>query len=137
MTAGTRDAATAPQPTHPPVVIQGVDGTTMAGELLNGSITVECAQGEMTLLTDHIHSVTLAGDVDRLDSSSMNVTGRVKDAKFFLKNEHGVFTLNKERLKKIEFVANPPKAGVNAMLAGTSAKPGVVRPAAASVAAPR
>jgi hypothetical protein len=96
-----------PEPKHPQVVIQGIDGTLMAGELMNGSITVDSGQGELTLLTDHVHSITLAQDVDKLDSDSMKVAGKVKDQKFLLRNEHGVFTLNKERLRKIDFVANP------------------------------
>jgi hypothetical protein len=95
------------EPKHPQVVIQGVDGTLMAGELMNGSITVDSGQGELTLLTDHVHSVTMAQDVDKLDSDSIKVAGKVKDQKFLLRNEHGVFTLNKERLRKIDFVTNP------------------------------
>jgi hypothetical protein len=95
-------------PDHPAVVIQGVDGTMLAGELLNGSVTIDSGQGELTLLTDHIHSITLAQDVDKIDSDSVKVTGKIKDAHFLLRNEHGVITLMKERLKKIDFVANPP-----------------------------
>lgn len=94
-------------PDHPSVVIQGVDGTMMAGELLNGSVTIDSGQGELTLLTDHIHSITLAQDVDKIDSDSVKITGKIKDPHFLLRNEHGVFTLMKERLKKIDFVANP------------------------------
>ena len=120
-------------PAHPAVVIQGVDGTTMAGELMNGSITVDSGQGELTLLTDHIHTVTLAADADKLDSDSMKVTGKVKDTRFFLKNEHGVFTLAKDRLKRIDFVNNLPKAGT-ATMAGTASSTGTVRAAAATPA---
>ena len=134
MTAAERRRA-APTPTHPAVVIQGVDGTTMAGELLNGSITVDSGQGELTLLTDHLQYVTLAADADKLDSDSIKVTGKVKDAKFFLKNEHGVFTLAKDRLRRIEFVNNPPKAGT-ATLAGRSTGVGTVRAAGAASSAP-
>jgi hypothetical protein len=95
---------------HPSVVIQGVDGTMLAGELLNGSVTIDSGQGELTLLTDHIHSITLAQDVDKIDSDSVKITGKIKDPHFLLRNEHGVITLMKERLKKIDFVANPPPA---------------------------
>jgi hypothetical protein len=95
------------EPRHPEVVIQGIDGTLMAGQLLNGSVTMDSGQGELTLLTDHVHSITMAQDSDRLDSDSMKVTGRLKDQRFMLKNEHGVFTLNKERLRKIDFILNP------------------------------
>jgi hypothetical protein len=118
-------------PSHPSVVIQGVDGTTMAGELMNGSITVDSGQGELTLLTDHIHTVTLAADADKLDSDSMKVAGKVKDTRFFLKNEHGVFTLAKDRLKRIDFVNNLPKATT---VAGSATTTGTVRAAAASPA---
>ena len=93
---------------HPSVVIQGVDGTLMAGELLNGSVTVDSGQGELTLLTDHIHTIVLAQDVDKVDSDSVKVSGKIKDSHFLLRSEHGVFTLNKERLKKIDFITNPP-----------------------------
>jgi hypothetical protein len=93
---------------HPSVVIQGVDGTLMAGELLNGAVTVDSGQGELTLLTDHIHTIVLAQDVDKVDSDSIKVSGKIKDSHFMLRNEHGVFPLMKERLKKIDFITNPP-----------------------------
>ena len=38
------------EPTHPQVLVQGVDGTVMSGELLNGSVTVDSGQGEMVLI---------------------------------------------------------------------------------------
>jgi hypothetical protein len=132
MNAGGKKPVAA-DPGHPAVVIQGVDGTTMAGELMNGSITVDSGQGELTLLTDHLHTVTLASDADKLDSDSMKVTGKVKDTRFFLRNEHGVFTLAKDRLKRIDFVNNLPKA-TNATMAGTATSTGTVRAAAASPA---
>src|SRR5207245_9478266 len=60
-------------PEHPAVVMQGIDGTTMSGELLNGSITVDSGQGELTLLTDHLHSIAMSTDIDKVDSDSMKV----------------------------------------------------------------
>src|SRR3954463_3124623 len=76
---------------HPQVIVQGVDGTLMSGELLNGSITVDSGQGELTLLTDHLHSISMAQDIDKLDSDSVKVTGKLKETHFQLRNEHGVF----------------------------------------------
>jgi hypothetical protein len=118
MSAEKAKNATPADPPHPAVVIQGIDGTTMAGELLNGSVTIDSGQGELTLLTDHVHTITMSSDLDKLDSDSMKVSGKVKDTKFYLKNEHGVFTLSKDRLRKIDFVNNPP---LPATLAGNGA----------------
>jgi hypothetical protein len=92
---------------HPQVIVQGVDGTMISGELLNGSITIDSGQGELTLLTDHVHSISMAQDADKVDSDSVKVTGKVKETRFQLRNEHGVFTLAKDRLRKIEFISNP------------------------------
>src|SRR5437763_9255107 len=103
--AGTNQTALAPpKPAHPSVVIKGVDVTLMAGELLNGCITVDCGQGELTLLTEHIHDIIVSADADKIDSDSVKVSGKIKETRFVLKSEHGVFTLQKENLKKIEFI---------------------------------
>src|SRR5436189_4989098 len=84
-TAHHEAAAPPPKdPQHPSVVIQGVDGTLMAGELLNGSVTVDSGQGELTLLTDHIHNIIMAQDVDKVDSDSVKVSGKIKDTHFLL-----------------------------------------------------
>src|SRR3954447_5451284 len=85
MDAGGKKGA-AVEPQHPSVVVQGVDGTSISGELLNGSITVDSGQGELTLLTDHVHSITLSQDVDKLDSDSIKVSGKVKDTRFLVRN---------------------------------------------------
>src|SRR5947207_1696293 len=99
--ANRSEKKVAEDPQHPQVVVQGVDGTTVSGELLNGSVTVDSGQGEMVLLTDHLHSITMAQDVDKLDSDSVKVSGKIKDTRFLVRNEHGVFTLSKDRLRKI------------------------------------
>jgi hypothetical protein len=91
------------QPEHPLVRVQGIDGTVMSGELLNGSVTVDSGQGPLTLLTDHIYSIDFSPEADTVDSASVKVSGRVKEPQFMLRSEHGVFTLMKERLRKIEF----------------------------------
>jgi len=101
------DKKVATDPLHPQVIVQGVDGTLISGELLNGSVTVDSGQGELVLLTDHLHSITMAQDIDKLDSDSVKIAGKVKDTRFLLRNEHGVFTLTKDRLRSIEFIANP------------------------------
>jgi len=94
----------------------------MSGELLNGSVTLDSGQGELTLLTDHVHSITLAQDVDKVDSDSIKVAGKMKDTHFYLKNEHGVFTLAKDRLRKIDFVANPATTPTMAASSSTTVK---------------
>jgi hypothetical protein len=116
------DKKAAAEPQHPQVVIQGIDGTTMSGELLNGSVTLDSGQGELTLLTDHVHSITLAQDVDKVDSDSIKVAGKMKEDRFYLKNEHGVFTLAKDRLRKIDFVANPATTPTMAASSGATVK---------------
>ena len=99
------------EPEHPIVRVQGVDGTIFTGELLNGSVTVESGQGSLTLLTDHIYTIDFSPEADTVDSASVKVSGRVKEPQFMLKSEHGVFALQKERLRKIEFThATPPTA---------------------------
>src|SRR3954453_5958570 len=91
------------KPQHPIVRVEGIDGTIFRGELLNGSITVDSGQGELTLLTDHINSIVIASSGDTVNSASVNVTGRIMEKQFLLQSEHGVFTLLKERLRKIDF----------------------------------
>lgn len=96
-------AVAKPAGKHPVVRIEGVDGTVMNGELLNGTITVECVQGPLVLITHNIHSITISDDLDVIDSDSIRVSGKVQDPRFLLKNEHGVFTLYTERLRSIQF----------------------------------
>ncbi len=88
---------------HPTVEITGNDGTILRGELMNGSVTIDCDQGQLTLLTDHIRLITLSPESDTIDSVSIKVSGKVMESQFQLRSEHGVFTLMKERLKRIEF----------------------------------
>jgi hypothetical protein len=117
------------------VVMQGIDGTVMSGELLNGSVTVDSGQGELTLLTDHVHSIAMTSDIDKIDSDSMKVAGKVKDQKFMLRNEHGVFTLNKDRLRRIDFVNNPT-APANAAVVSGAGSASVTQSATGSTSSP-
>src|SRR5436190_24314276 len=98
-----RKSAPATAPDRSAVVVLGNDGTLMAGSLLNGAITLDSGQGELTLLTDHIHSIVISGDSDKIDGDAVKVTGKIKDTRFVLKNEHGLFTLQKDHLQKIDF----------------------------------
>ncbi len=110
-------------PTHPTVRVQGVDGTVFTGELLNGSVTVDSGQGLLTLLTDHIYTIDFTPEADTVNSSSVKVSGKVKEGMFMLKSEHGVFTLMRERLRKIEFTRNSGPAsthGTTAQAAGAT-----------------
>jgi hypothetical protein len=91
-------------PNHPTVRVYGVDGTLLSGELLNGTVTIDSGQGQLVLLTDHIHLIELANDADTIDSDSVKLSGKIRDTAFLLRNEHGVFTLLKDRLRQIEFV---------------------------------
>jgi hypothetical protein len=91
------------KPQHPMVRVEGIDGTIFRGELLNGSVTVDSGQGELTLLTDHIKSIVVSSSGDVVDSDSVKVSGRIVEKQFLLQSEHGVFTLLKERLRKIDF----------------------------------
>jgi hypothetical protein len=88
---------------HPTVEITGNDGTVLRGELMNGSVTIDCDQGQLTLLTDHIRTITLSPESDTIDSASIKVSGKIMESQFQLRSEHGVFTLMKERLKRIDF----------------------------------
>src|SRR5690242_90724 len=74
-----------PNPPHPSVRIQGVDGTIMTGELLNGSVTVDSGQGPLTLLTDHVSSIDFSPEADTVDSPSVKVAGKIKEPLFMLK----------------------------------------------------
>ena len=102
MSSSSRTPTTAPSE-HPMVRIIGADGTVLDGQLLNGSVTVECGQGTLTLLTDHINTISINSDADVVESNSVKLAGKIKDQQFLLKNEHGVFTLMKDRLHKIDF----------------------------------
>jgi hypothetical protein len=112
---------------HPPVRVQGIDGTIFNGELLNGSVTVDSGQGALTLLTQHIRAIDFTPEADTVDSASVKVSGKVKESTFMLKSEHGVFTLMKERLRKIEFTHSSPPTpnGTTALTAShsTSTRP--------------
>jgi hypothetical protein len=108
------DSANAPaapvpvKPEHPNVKIEGTDGTSFNGELLNGTVTIDSGQGPLTLLTDHIYSIEFASDGDTVTSKSVTVSGKIHETQFNLQTEHGVFFLQKERLRRIEFVLTPP-----------------------------
>ena len=52
-------------------------------------------------------SRTRTARMSRLRRPSVKVAGKVKDTRFLVHNEHGVFTLSKDRLRKIEFIGNP------------------------------
>jgi hypothetical protein len=97
-------------PVYPNVQIQGIDGTQMAGQLLNGSVTIDCGQGALTLLTDHIYYITFGSDGDTVASKSVKATGKIREIQFNLQTEHGVFVLQKERLSRIDFPSNPAPA---------------------------
>jgi hypothetical protein len=107
MSTSQRNGPTTAPSEHPMVRIIGSDGTVLDGELLNGSVTVECGQGMLTLLTDHINSIQINPDADVVESRSVKLAGKIKDQQFLLRNEHGVFTLMKERLHKIDFGVPP------------------------------
>ncbi len=91
-------------PNHPTVRVYGVDGSLLSGELLNGTVTIDSGQGQLVLLTDHIHLIELANDADTIDSDSVKLSGKIRDTAFLLRNEHGVFTLLKDRIRQIDFV---------------------------------
>jgi hypothetical protein len=112
-------------PNHPTVRVYGVDGSVLHGELLNGTITIDSGQGQLVLLTDHIHTIDFAADGDTVDSDSVKMNGTIRDTAFLLRNEHGVFTLLKERLKQVEFVNGPNAAGTE----GSTATDGYAPPA--------
>jgi hypothetical protein len=96
---------------HPQVRISGVDGTVFRGELMNGSVTIDSGQGQLTLLTDHINQIDISPMADVIDSPSVKIGGKLRETSFMLRSEHGVFTLAKDRLKKIEFHAPPAPEG--------------------------
>jgi hypothetical protein len=56
---------------HPTVEILGNDGTVLRGELMNGSVTIDCDQGQLTLLTDLIRTISLSPESDMIDSASI------------------------------------------------------------------
>lgn len=93
------------------VRIDGVDGTVMTGELLNGSITIDSGQGPLTLQSSHIHTITFGSDGDRIDADNINVAGKIREQQFSLKTRHGVFPLLKERIRRITFINNKPDEG--------------------------
>jgi hypothetical protein len=39
-------------------------------------VTIDCDQGQLTLLTDHIRSITLSPESDTIDSASIKVSGK-------------------------------------------------------------
>src|SRR4051794_4232692 len=92
---------------HPEVRIEGIDGTVFVGELLNGTVTIDSGQGQLTLQTDHIHAIGIASGSDMIDSDSVKVVGKIRETQFEVRTEHGVFPLLKERLKKIDFLGVP------------------------------
>ncbi|MBV8782140.1 MAG: hypothetical protein JO353_12155 [Phycisphaerae bacterium] len=110
----TGEAAHAQVSAGPNAKIEGNDGTILTGQLLNGSITISCGQGELMLLTDRIFSIDFGKDGDSVMSESVKVFGRVEDTEFRLRNEHGVFRLQKQNLRAIQFTdiqGSAPSAG--------------------------
>ncbi len=103
-------AATPTEPEHPYVKVEGNDGSILTGQLMNGTVMVDCGQGELTLLTDHIYSLTFDKDGDSVMSPSVKVFGKVQETEFRLKNEHGVFRLLKQNLRSIQFASSPPSS---------------------------
>lgn len=93
------------------VRVDGVDGTVMTGELLNGSITVDSGQGPLTLQSGHIHTITFGSDGDRVEADNINVAGKIREQQFSLKTRHGVFPLQKDRIRRITFINNKPDEG--------------------------
>lgn len=102
-----KDAGRVQEPTAREVRVEGIDGTVFRGELLNGTVTIDSGQGSLTLLTDHIHDIVITQEFDTIRSDAVDVSGSIKESTFLVKSDHGVFTLYKERLRKIEFVASP------------------------------
>ena len=93
------------------VRVDGVDGTVMTGEMLNGSITIDSGQGPLTLQSGHIHTITFASDGDRVEADNINVAGKIREQTFSLKTKHGVFALQKDRVRRITFINNLPDEG--------------------------
>jgi len=93
------------------VRVDGIDGTVMTGEMLNGSITIDSGQGPLTLQSGHIHTITFASDGDRIEADNINVAGKIREQQFNLKTKHGVFALQKERVRRITFINNLPDEG--------------------------
>ncbi|HEX8524259.1 MAG TPA: hypothetical protein VF669_18535 [Tepidisphaeraceae bacterium] len=118
-----------PIPNHPVVKVSGIDGTVFSGELLNGSVTVDSGQGPLTLLTDHINSIDFAPEADTVNSVSVKVSGKIKEPLFQIRSEHGVFTLVKERLKRIDFVKTPASRDMTSpTMASTTVSSGSAKP---------
>ena len=93
------------------VRVDGVDGTVMTGEMLNGSITIDSGPGPLTLQSGHIHTISFASDGDRVEADNINVAGKIREQTFNLKTKHGVFPLQKERVRRITFINNLPDEG--------------------------
>ena len=107
-------ARPAVEPPAPTVKIEGNDGTVMTGELLNGSITIACGQGELMLITNRIYSITFDKDGDSVMSGSVKVFGKIEDTELRLKTEHGIFRLQKQNLRSVQFLGAPDMAAPSA-----------------------
>ena len=93
------------------VRVEGIDGTVMTGEMLNGSVTIDSGMGALTLQSGNVHTITFASDGDRVEADNVNVSGKIRETQFNLKTKHGVFPLTKERLRRITFINNKPDEG--------------------------
>src|SRR5688572_29464507 len=121
------------------VRVEGIDGTVMTGEMLNGSVTIDSGLGPLTLQSSNVHTITFASDGDRVEADNINVSGKIRETQFNLKTKHGVFPLLKERLRRITFINNKPDEGdVLVRTSPVPAMPGnsAVAPPPAPTAAP-
>jgi hypothetical protein len=125
--------ATTPLPANRNVVrVDGIDGTVMTGEMLNGSLTVDSGQGPLTLQSGHIYTITIGSDGDRIEADNISVAGKIRETQFNLRTQHGVFQLLKERVRRITFVNNTPDPDDLALRTAPDTSDGrLARPAAA------
>ena len=115
------------------VRVEGLDGTVMTGEMLNGSVTIDSGMGPLTLQSSSVHTITFASDGDRIEADNINVSGKIREEQFNLRTKHGVFTLLKERLRRITFINNKPDEG-DVLVRKSPTPPPVGNPPAASSA---
>jgi len=66
------------------VRVEGIDGTVMTGEMLNGSVTIDSGLGPLTLQSSNVHTITFAGDGDRVEADNINVSGKIRETQFNL-----------------------------------------------------
>ena len=119
------------------VRVDGIDGTVMTGEMLNGSITIDSGQGPLTLQSGHIHTITFASDGDRIEADNINVAGKIREQQFNLKTKHGVFALQRDRVRRITFINNlPDEADVMVRTAPVTVSPNTTATSPAPSPAP-